>query len=105
MVMDLKPEVTQHIRINALHGIYEAESGHPGGVLSSVDLIYHLFAKEMNYSVDDFEKLGRDCFNLSRRHCAPALYAVAAEVGILDPAELGGLRKLNHRLQGHTHPK
>jgi len=94
---------TQTIRQKSLLSIYHAESGHPGGVLSSIDIIYHLFSKEMNYDKNDFSKLERDRFILSKGHCAPALYAVGAEIGIIDKSRLNGLRKLNHELQGHTH--
>jgi transketolase len=92
-----------HIRINSLVSIYKAKSGHPGGVLSSIDIIAYLFHKEMNYNPKDFSSQKRDRFILSKGHCAPALYAVAAEVGIIKKSRLNGLRKLNHELQGHTH--
>lgn len=91
------------IRSNALISIYNAESGHPGGVLSSIDIIAYLFMKEMSYNKKDFSIKERDRFILSKGHCAPALYAVAAEVGIIEKSRLNGLRKLNHELQGHTH--
>jgi transketolase len=92
-----------NIRINSLISIYLAESGHPGGVLSSIDIISYLFFSEMNYDKNDFSKINRDRFILSKGHCAPALYAVAAEVGIIKKSDLKGLRKLNNKLQGHTH--
>jgi transketolase len=91
------------IRQNSLLGIYHAKSGHPGGVLSSIDLIAYLFRQEMKYDKKDFSAKERDRFILSKGHCAPALYAVAGEVGIIDKSRLNGLRKLNHELQGHTH--
>ena len=91
------------IRQNSLLSIYHAESGHPGGVLSSIDIIAYLFMREMNYDKNDFTIKKRDRFILSKGHCAPALYAVAAEVGIIEKSSLNGLRKLNHELQGHTH--
>jgi transketolase len=94
---------TNQIRRNSLISIYQAESGHPGGVLSSIDIIAFLFTKEMKYDPKDFSIKERDRFILSKGHCAPALYAVAAEVGIIDKSRLNGLRKLNHELQGHTH--
>jgi len=92
-----------HIRRRALESIYHAKSGHPGGVLSSIDIIHFLFSQEMDYSVDNFEKLERDRFILSKGHSAPALYAVAAEVGIIPKGRLNGLRKIDHELQAHTH--
>ena len=94
---------TNQIRRNSLISIYHAESGHPGGVLSSIDLIAYLYMEEMRYDKKDFSIKERDRFILSKGHCAPALYAVAAEAGIIEKSRLNGLRKLNHELQGHTH--
>ena len=91
------------VRRKALESIYCAKSGHPGGVLSSIDIIDFLFSHEMNYNVGDFESNERDRFILSKGHSAPALYAVAAKVGIISESRLNGLRKINHELQAHTH--
>jgi transketolase len=91
------------IRCNSLISIFHAESGHPGGVLSSIDIIAYLFMKEMKYDKNNLTIKERDRFILSKGHCAPALYSVAAEAGIIDKSRLKGLRKLNHELQGHTH--
>jgi transketolase len=96
-------ESNNEIRRKALESIYYAKSGHPGGVLSSIDIIYFLFSQEMKYSIDDFESVERDRFILSKGHSAPALYAVAAKVGIISEDRLNGLRKINHELQAHTH--
>ena len=84
------------VRRRALESIYCAKSGHPGGVLSSIDIIDFLFSHEMNYNVGDFESNERDRFILSKGHSAPALYAVAAKVGIISKDRLNGLRKINH---------
>ena len=92
-----------HIRQNALVSIYHAESGHPGGVLSCIDIIAYLFEVHMKYNKGNFDTIERDRFILSKGHCAPALYAVAAEIGIIDKGSLKGLRKINNILQGHTH--
>lgn len=89
-------------RALSLISIYKAKSGHPGGVLSCVDLITYLFNKEMSYIPNNLKNEERDRFILSKGHCAPALYAVASLCGIIDESRLNGLRKLNHELQGHT---
>jgi transketolase len=94
---------TNKIRRDSLISIYHAKSGHPGGVLSSIDIIAHLFGCEMDYDVTDFSRIDRDRFILSKGHCAPALYATGAAVGLVENSRLRGLRKLNHELQGHTH--
>jgi len=91
------------LRRKALESIYSAKSGHPGGVLSSIDIIDFLFSSEMKYDIDNFKNFDRDRFILSKGHSAPALYAVAAKVGIISKERLNGLRKINHELQAHTH--
>ena len=96
-------EENNWLRRKALESIYYAKSGHPGGVLSAIDIIDFLFKSEMDYSIDDFESLTRDRFILSKGHSAPALYAVGAKVGIISKDRLNGLRKINHELQAHTH--
>tara|TARA_B100000035_G_scaffold315049_2_gene333647 strand:+ start:2055 stop:2888 length:834 start_codon:yes stop_codon:yes gene_type:complete len=96
-------EENNWLRRKALESIYHAKSGHPGGVLSSIDIIYFLFKSVMNFSTVDFKDFNRDRFILSKGHSAPALYAVAAKLGIISEDRLNGLRKINHELQAHTH--
>ena len=91
------------IRQLLLQMIYEAGSGHPGGSLSAVDILTHLFFRELkldpNYPTWD----GRDRFILSKGHAVPALYAVGVERGWLPKDEIMGFRKINRILQGHPH--
>lgn len=91
------------LRRKALESIYHAKSGHPGGVLSAMDIIDFLFSFEMDYDIKDFDKIERDRFILSKGHSAAALYVVAAKAGIISSDRLNGLRKINHELQAHTH--
>ena len=101
--MDNLESIALKIRKNLLYSIYHAGSGHPGGSLSSADIMTYLFVKEMNYDPANMDVKNRDRFILSKGHACPALYAIAAEVTIIDHERLNGLRKLNHELQGHTH--
>ena len=89
-------------RALSLISIYKAGSGHPGGVLSCVDILTYLFEKEIDFDIANLDIKERDRFILSKGHCAPALYSVGALVGIIDESRLDGLRKINHELQGHT---
>lgn len=98
-------KIAQNTRIYSLLSIYHAGSGHPGGVLSAADLLSFLFFKEMQFDSTDMNTQNRDRFILSKGHACPALYAVAAEAGIIDKSRLKGLRKLNHELQGHPNRK
>ena len=93
------------IRKNIIDMIFESKSGHPGGSLSSVDILTYLYFKEMNIDPKEAYKKDRDRFVLSKGHAAPALYATLAEVGYFDKEMLKTLRKLNSQLQGHPDSK
>jgi len=90
-------EVRKHI----IRMISEAGSGHPGGSLSATDLLVALFFGHMQYDAYDPFNEDRDRFVLSKGHGCPALYAVYAELGLIQFDELLSLRKLGSRLQGH----
>lgn len=92
-------------RINALTGIYNAKSGHPGGSLSICDILSYLYFEEMNIDAKNPKKEDRDRFVLSKGHCAPALYGMLAERGFFDVAECAKLRKPDSFLQGHPDMK
>jgi transketolase len=89
------------IRSHVIRMTRAAGSGHPGGSLSSTDIITALFFKVMNHHSSDPSWEDRDRFVLSKGHAAPAYYAALAESGYLPVEELLTLRKLNSRLQGH----
>lgn len=93
----------KEVRKNLLASIFYAESGHPGGSLSPVELLTYLWKKELNWNNENLLAPERDRFVLSKGHACPALYAVAAEVGILQHKDLKTFRKLNSSLQGHPH--
>jgi len=89
------------IRRDIIKMITEAKSGHPGGSLSSADIMVALYFYAMNVDPKKPKWAGRDYFILSKGHVCPALYAVLARKGFFDPAELMTLRKFGSRLQGH----
>ena len=77
-------------------------SGHPGGSLSSADLVTALFFHELRHDPQNPRWPDRDRFVLSKGHAAPLLYAALAETGYLPVAELITLRQMGSRMQGHT---
>ena len=79
----------------------KAGSGHPGGSLSSSDIIACLYFEVMRHDPKNPAWPDRDRFHLSKGHCAPALYATLALNGYFPKEALGTLRKLNSMLQGH----
>jgi transketolase len=90
-------------RQHAVAAIFHAGSGHPGGVLSSADLIASLFGAELNFWPDSIAAKDRDRFVLSKGHAAPMLYAVASFYGFCKSREALRLRKLGSPFQGHPH--
>jgi len=80
----------------------EAGSGHPGGSLSSADIVTALYFKVLRHDPRNPHWPDRDRFILSKGHAAPLLYAALAESGYFPVDELLTLRKLNSRMQGHT---
>jgi transketolase len=91
----------KEIRKDIINMIDAAGSGHPGGSLSSADIVATLFFSAMKHDPKNPHWAERDRFVLSKGHCAPVLYAVLAECGYIPKEELLTLRKPESRLQGH----
>ena len=89
------------IRKDIIRMLTEAGSGHPGGSLSSADILTALYFKCLRHDPKDPKWPERDRVVLSKGHGAPALYAVLAHAGYFPKSELIKLRKLGSPLQGH----
>ena len=91
-------------RRNILTMVYNAQSGHIGGSLSSVEIMAVLFHKCMKLA-PKWEKDKnfniRDRFVLSKGHVSPVYYSNLAQMGYFPKSELSTFRKLGSRLQGH----
>ena len=94
-----------NIRKSIIEMITNSKSGHPGGSLSSVEILTYLYFKEMNINEENLEQKNRDYFVLSKGHAAPVLYATLSEKGFIPKEELNTLRKLGSKLQGHPDSK
>jgi transketolase len=97
--------IARRIRRHILKMTAEAASGHPGGSLSSVELVTALYFRVMSHRPDDTSWPQRDRFVLSKAHACPVLYAALAEAGYFPTEELMSYRKVDSRLQGHAHVK
>ena len=89
------------IRKDIIKMLAEAGSGHPGGSLSSVEIVTALYFNVLRLKPEEPLWQDRDRFILSKGHAAPVLYAALAERGFFPVDELLTLRKLGSRLQGH----
>ena len=81
---------------------FAAQSGHPGGSLSAVEILAALYLRVMRHDPANPDWPNRDRFILSKAHATPVLYAFLAECGYLPEEELLTFRRLNSRLQGHS---
>jgi transketolase len=87
-------------RANALVAVKRAGSGHLGSSFSAMDIVVHLFFKELNTADLGFEDPDRDVYFSSKGHDVPGLYAVLHALGVLPAGRLLRLRRLGG-LDGH----
>jgi transketolase len=94
--------MAKKLRRDIISMIAQANSGHPGGSLSAVEIITALYFKVLRHDPDNPRWPERDRFILSKGHAAPALYSALAESGYLALDQLLTLRQIDSCLQGHT---
>ena len=97
------PQIASQVRRDIVRMVHKATCGHPGGSMSSTDIVTYLFFKKMNVTPENWKRSGEglDMFFLSAGHIAPVLYSVLARRGYFPVEELGTLRQMGSRLQGH----
>ena len=78
-----------------------AQSGHPGGSLSAVEILTALYFRIMRYDAKNPKWEDRDRFILSKGHATPVYYSVLAHAGFFPADQLLSFRKLGSPLQGH----
>ena len=96
-------DIASQVRRDIVRMVTAAKSGHPGGSLSSTDIVTALYFNEMEQDAATWTRdaKGQDAFILSAGHLAPVYYSVLARAGYFDPAKMGTLRKFGSDLQGH----
>jgi len=99
-IKELEAKAKQ-IRRLIIQMLAKAGSGHPGGSLSSADLITALYFMLLRHNPKEPNWPDRDRFHMSKGHCCPLWYAVLAESGYFPTKELWSLRQLGSILQGH----
>jgi transketolase len=79
----------------------KADSGHPGGAMSSADFAYILFREHLVFDPDDPGYSNRDRFILSAGHESMLLYSLLALAGLIGIEDLKSFRQLGSRTPGH----
>ncbi|MFZ5799985.1 MAG: transketolase [Candidatus Omnitrophota bacterium] len=94
-------DTAREVRLLIVRMLTKAGSGHPGGSLSSTDLVTALFFSALRHDPKNPQWPDRDRFHMSKGHCCPLWYAVLAKSGYFPVEKLWTLRTLGSILQGH----
>jgi transketolase len=88
-------------RVQLIETLYRIQTGHPGGSLSSTEILTTLYFEKLRIDPANPKWEDRDRFVLGKGHAAPMLYIVLAERGFFPASDLAGLRQIGSHLQGH----
>ena len=98
---DLDQKAVAVIKGLILDGTRKANSGHPGGAMSSADFAYIIFKEFLKYSPGNPDWFNRDRFVLSAGHESMLLYSLLTLVGYLTVDDLKQFRQYGSRTPGH----
>src|ERR1039457_4927573 len=96
-------EIANAVRRQSLRLVHRAGAGHPGGDLSSADILAALYFGVLRIDPGHPDDPQRDRFILSKGHCSAALYATLAMAGFFPVDELATFIQAGPRLSGHPH--
>jgi len=85
--------------------VRNADSGHTGGPLSSLDFTYTLFKDFLKFDPDDPDWKDRDRFTMGKGHAAIALYPLLSDLGFFPTTDLDGYTRLGSSLGDHPDMK
>lgn len=95
--------ISRQVRRDIVRMVTLAQSGHPGGSMSSADFLTALYFEVMKHSPEGWTRdgHGQDVFILSAGHLTPVYYSLLARCGYFPVGELATFRRFGSRLQGH----
>ncbi len=96
-------DVCKRIRRHIVEMTHAAQSGHPGGSLSSTEIFATLyFGGVARHDPANPQWDRRDRVILSKGHATPVVYATLAEAGYFSTELIPTFRSLGTQLQGHV---
>lgn len=98
-------KIAKEVRRDTIKMIYKANSGHPLGSLSSVEIFIAMYFGVMNHNPQKPRWPLRDRLFVSHGHTCPAQYAVMSAAGYFHKQRLGTYTQLGSSLQGHPERK
>ncbi len=103
-IKELEIEANE-IRMELLNLIYNSNTGHTGGDLSSTDIITALYNEVLNIDPKNPKSEDRDLFIMSKGHSVEVLYTVLARRGFFPKDLLNSFSKRGSLLIGHPNNK
>jgi len=99
-------EEKDHFSVNVIKGLImdgvrKANSGHPGGAMSSADFAYLIFSKYLELDPDNPDWVNRDRFVLSAGHESMLLYSLLFMNGWMQMDDIKSFRQFNSNTPGH----
>jgi transketolase len=102
--MDVKERLRRAaaiVRMRSLEMVHHAKVGHPGGDLSSADVLVTLYLAVMQFDAADPLWANRDRLIMSKGHCSASLYATLAQAGLMPVEQLDTFMDPLSMLNGH----
>jgi transketolase len=93
--------IAARVRLELVRMFASGKAHHFGGSLSCVDMATALYFHKMNYSAGLSADPERDRFIMGKGHSVPTQYVILSILGLIPPEELGTIKQLGSRLQGH----
>jgi transketolase len=100
LIMELEG-IARQIRMDIVEMIHKRQSGHPGGSLSSADIMTALYFHHMQIDPSKPDWPERDRLILSKGHASALLYSALARRGYYPVEDLWEWGALECHLQGH----
>ncbi len=98
-------EIAKKCREHILRMTSWANSGHPGGSLSAIDMLVCLYVERMQVKAEMPKWEDRDRFIMSKGHASPGMYAILKEMGFINDDDIRQFRQLGGVCQGHVDSK
>ncbi len=99
--IDRLNEISRKLRIDSLNLIHNRSAGHPGGALSSAEIMAVLYFHTLRVDPLQPADPSRDRFILSKGHASALLYAALSMRGFFPHTELDAWGEVTCKHQGH----
>ena len=98
-------EIARRCRKHILRMTSKANSGHPGGSLSAIDMLVCLYATRLKIDSKNPNWTERDRFVMSKGHASPGMYAILREMNFIKDDDMDKFRQMGGICQGHVDSK